>query len=211
MQVTTARETVGRVLGEWDRSGWFRDGVRTYPVGLGVLTVWALVGWLADPVAIRPPHPLLRAGSVVAVVALAALGRHLAVRVLTRRDALVEGRQVAARTALWSYAGVAAVLAAALPGLDADPYAIVFGALAMTSPGVFLVVLDGSPPRRAVVRVLIAVLFVPAAALVGYCVGFAAFFVSTIVGSFVFGFLAGHLVTFVPLALLGPGPDRVGA
>lgn len=211
MAVAALRQAVGRVIGEWDRSGWLRDGVRTYPVGLGVLAVGALVAWVVGPSGIRPPPPPLRVGTVVAVVALAALGRHLASRVLGRRGALVERRRVAATRTLWCYAAVATVLAAALGGLDADQYAVVFGALAMTSPGVFLVVLDGSPPGRAAVRVLIAVLVTPAAVLAGYLVGFAAFFLSTIVGSFVLGFLAGHLVTFVPLALVGPGPDRVGA
>lgn len=203
-------DTMTRDERTWDRSGWVRDGLRTYPVGLGVLAVGALVTWGVDVVSIRPAPAWLRAVSVGAVVALAALGRWLAARVLDDRGRLVAARRPAAGTTLQVYAGLAAVLAVALGRLDAYPFALVMGALAMTSPGVFLVVLDGSPPRRAAARVLVAVLAIPAAVMAGYLVGFAAFFVSTFVGSFVFGVLAGHLTTFVPLALLGPGPDRVG-
>lgn len=203
------RETLRRTLADWDRSGWFRDGVRTYPVGLGVLVGWALVEWLVTPSSIRPVETWLLWTSAAVVVGLAALGRHVARRVLARRDVLVAAREPAARTALWAYAALAALSALTLERADAYPAALVLSALAMTSPGVFLVVLDGSPPARGALRVLVAALFVPAAVVVGYITGFAAFFVSTFIGSFVFGFLAGHLVTFVPLALIGPGPERV--
>ncbi len=202
---------VHRALDGWDRSGWFRDGLRTFPVGLGVLAVWALVDWLLAPSAIRPPPPGLRLLGVVAVGLLAALGRTLSTRVLRRRDALVAARQRAAVRTLVGYVVLAGLLAVALPRVDANVFAVVLGALAMTAPGVFLVVLDGSPPARAATRVLLAVLVTPAAVLAGYLVGFAAFFVATFIGSFVLGFLAGHLTTFVPLALVGPGPDRVTA
>ena len=198
-------DTIRRTVAAWDRSGWLRDGLRTFPVGLGVLAVWGTVLWLGQPDAIRPAATWLQAVGVASVVALAALGRRQARRVLVRRGARRADRELAATTTLQVYAGLAVLVTLAMLRADAYPYALAMGALAMTSPGVFLVVLDGSPPRRAAVRVLLAVLCVPAAVLAGYVAGFLAFWVSTIFGSFVVGFLAGHLTTFVPLALLGPG------
>lgn len=190
----------------WDRTGWLRDGARTYLVGLGVLVAYAVVEWTMHPSSIRPPAPQLRVFGAAVVVLLALVARWQVPRILADRDALVVARLPAARITVIGYGLAAVVLAVAAVRLDADAFALACGALAMTSPGVLLVVLDGSPPLRGVLRVLLAAALVPVATVAGYAVGFLAFWVSTFIGSFVFGVLAGHLVTFVPLALVGPGP-----
>lgn len=193
----------------WDRRGWIRDGVRTYPVALAMLGGAAGLAWLLDALPASAAPAWLRLLAAVGVIGLVVLARELVRRVLSRRGRLVMARWAASDQTVLAYAVLAAAVAGVVGGLDAEPFGIVLGALAMTAPGVLLVVLDGSPPLRGLLRVLLAVALVPVAVVGGLAVGFLAFFVSTFVGSFVFGFLAGHLLTFVPLALVGPGPARV--
>lgn len=203
-------DTAGAVTGDrggpsssWERSGWFADGLRTYPVAVGALLIWGVVELSVDLGPLTSSPGWWRAVVVAAVGALALLALALVRWILTRRGVLVDAREGAARLTVAAYVPLAAALAA----VDMASYTLGLAgaALAMTAPGVLLTVLDGSPPVRAALRVLLAAVLVPVAYVAGMVVGFLAFFVSTIFGSLVAGVLAGHLVTFVPLAMIGPG------
>lgn len=220
----------------------FRDGLRTFPVALGALVVWALVTAAVPDADRGPVAPGLRLVGAGASWGLAALALPLVRRVLGHRH--VPQREAAARRIVLGY-GPVALLLVVLP-VDPGVLAVMLAALAMTAPGVLTVVLDGSDPGRAALRVVGAVALVPLAVVAGVVAGYAGFALGVLavagveavipgelsnratdvlagvafgLGAFPAGFLAGHLTTYVPLALgaardagvprrpVGPLPD----
>lgn len=183
-----------------------RWGMWTSGTGLAAAGYATLVATGVGPIPQPSPDglsPVLDVATVLAVV-VAALGSWWAAgRVLAEGGARVAHRSAALAPFLVGY-GLAAAVVAVVP-LDTESAGLSFGALAMTAPGVAVVVLDGSSVGRGTVRVLVAATLVPVAGVAGLLVGYVAVFIASIVGSVVAGLVVGHLVTFVPLAVIGPG------
>lgn len=180
------------------------DGVWTLPVAL----VLAALAFPVDRITTDTAPLLARVGAVVLALACIVIGWSSARVALVRRRRLVVARTVARTRLMLGYLVAAVVVAAVAP--DIDDLALWLGALAMTSPGLATVVLDGSTPPRATVRVLLAAGMAVPAVGAGFLAGFLGFAVAGPVGAMVGGLGVGHLVTFVPLAVVGPG-DRVRA
>lgn len=174
-------------------------GLRTS--GVAVLVTPLL--WIAESTPLADRGALVAPWVEAPVVGLLALVGWIQAGRAHGRPGRGAGRRFA-----WFVAGYVVVALLLPPGAeDPDTATYVLAALAMTAPGVATTVLDGSSADRAVVRVLVALGFVPLAVLTGIVAGAVTLPLSlpVAVGA---GLVAGHVTTYAPLAAAEQGVPR---
>lgn len=145
---------------------------------------------------------------VAATGSLVTLGVGLARQRLARTGRLRRPSLILPALVVLGHVLAALLVASTAPADDATTLAV----LVLTSPGVTTVVVDGSSWGRGLLRVMLAMGLVGPAVIPALAGGFVSLLLGMPFGHTVAavtalagGVAVGHLVTYVPLALVGPG------